>query len=324
MEPHLLDTLDLKLLQALELDGRTPFSRIAQVLGVSDQTVARRFRRLRATAGLRVVGMVDESRLGRTGWIVRLGCAHDAAPSLAAALARRPDTHYIDLVAGGAEVVCAIRPRSERERDELFLERIQRTPQVTSVTAHCVLHSYYGNTLGWLRKISALDAEEELALRTASPAPSSAAVVLDAADETMLTALARDGRAPLTELQTVTGQSEASVARRLDRLRSTGVLYFAVEYDHVPLGRGVEALCWLTVTPRDLVGAGRLVAGHPEVRFAGAVTGRTNLVVSVLCRTTADLYAFVGEKLAGLPGVVTAETTPTLRRVKTLTQPSAG
>lgn len=36
-----LDSLDLKLLQALELDGRAPFSRIGEVLGVSDQTVAR-------------------------------------------------------------------------------------------------------------------------------------------------------------------------------------------------------------------------------------------------------------------------------------------
>ena len=48
--PGTLDALDLKLLHALQIDGRAPFSRIAEVLGVSDQTVARRFRRLRTTA----------------------------------------------------------------------------------------------------------------------------------------------------------------------------------------------------------------------------------------------------------------------------------
>ncbi|WP_324606140.1 AsnC family protein [Streptomyces griseus] len=31
------DALDLKLLQALQLDGRAPFNRIADVLGVSDR-----------------------------------------------------------------------------------------------------------------------------------------------------------------------------------------------------------------------------------------------------------------------------------------------
>ncbi|MFF7547168.1 AsnC family protein [Streptomyces canus] len=50
------DALDPKLPHALQVDGRAPFSRIAEILGVSDQTVVRRFRKLRNTAGLRIVG----------------------------------------------------------------------------------------------------------------------------------------------------------------------------------------------------------------------------------------------------------------------------
>ncbi|WP_228639231.1 Lrp/AsnC family transcriptional regulator [Microtetraspora sp. AC03309] len=317
--PQTLDVLDLKLLQALELDGRAPFSRIAQVLGVSDQTVARRFRRLRTTARLRVTGMTDDSRLGRAGWIVRLGCTPDVSVRLASALARRPDTQYVDLVSGGTEVLCAMRPRSRQERDELLLERLQRTPRVTSVSAHCILHSFYGGPFGWLRKTSALEPDEEAALRAPAAAPAAAPVVLDAADEALLGALRSDGRATLTELQAATGQSEAVVKRRLDRLRATGVLYFAVEYDHEPLGHGVEAMCWLTVAPHALAEAGQALAGHPEVRFAGAITGEANLAVSVLCRTTGDLYAYLSEKVGALPGVQTVETALVLRRVKALT-----
>lgn len=249
-----LDMLDMKLLQALELDGRASFSRIAEVLGVSDQTVARRYRRLRATAGLRVTGMTDESRLGQDSWIVRLGCTPNVAGRLASALARRPDTSYVDLLSGGTEVMCAMLPRTAHERDDLLLDELRR-----------------------------------------------------------------DGRATLAELQAATGQTEAVVRRRLDRLLSTGVLYFAVEYDREPLGHGVEAMCWLTVAPHALAGTGRAVAAHPEVRFAAAVTGQANLVLSVLCRTTADLYAYLSEKIGALNGVRTAETTLTLRRVKTLT-----
>lgn len=319
MAPPVLDVLDLKLLQALELDGRAPFSRIAQVLGVSDQTVARRFRRLRDSARLRVTGMVDDSRLGRSSWIVRLGCGHHTAGQLASTLARRPDTHYVDLAAGGTEVVCAIKPRSKQDRDELLLERLQRTPHVTSVSAHCILRTYYGNSLRWLRKISALDPEEESALRVPASVPLAEPVVPDAADQAMLEVLRRDGRATLTELQAAGGLSEATVKRRLERLRATGVLYLAVEYDHEPLGHGVEALCWLTVAPHALARAGLAVADHPAVRFAAAVTGRTNLAVSVLCRTTDDLYDFLTEKIGALSDVHTAETVLTLRRVKTLT-----
>jgi DNA-binding Lrp family transcriptional regulator len=119
-------------------------------------------------------------------------------------------------------------------------------------------------------------------------------------------------------LQAATGQSESAVRRRLDRLRDTGVLYLAVEYDHEPLGHGVEAMCWLTVAPHALA-AGTAVAGQPEVRFAAATSGRTNLLVSLLCRTTDDLYTWVAERLGALADVRSAETSLTLRRVKTLT-----
>lgn len=321
MTPSTLDTLDLKLLQALELDGRAPFSRIAQVLGASDQTIARRFKRLRTTAHLRITGVIDDSRLGRSTWIVRLGCAQDTAAHLAATLAGRPDTHYVDLAAGGTEVICAITPRSSRERDDLLLEQLQRTPHVSSVSAHCVLHAYYGNSLRWLRKISALEPDEETALRAPAPGVVPAPVALDATDHTLLEALRRDGRATLTDLQGASGLSETAVKKRLDRLRATGVLYLAVEYDHEPLGQGVEALVWLTVAPHALAGTGRAVAAHPEVRFAAAVTGRTNLAISLLCRTTDDLYTFLSEKIGALTGVHTAETVLTLRRVKALTTP---
>jgi hypothetical protein len=79
---------------------------------------------------------------------------------------------------------------------------------------------------------------------------------------------------------------------------------YAVEYDHQPLGQGVEALCWLTVAPHGLEAAGRAAAEWPEVRFAAAVSGRAGLVLSVLCRTTDDLYTVVGGRpaLACPPG----------------------
>ncbi|MCX5115162.1 hypothetical protein OOK13_43325 [Streptomyces sp. NBC_00378] len=44
----------------------------------------------------------------------------------------------------------------------------------------------------------------------------------------MLNVLQLDGRASLTELQTVGGLSETAAKRRQERLRATGVLHLAV------------------------------------------------------------------------------------------------
>lgn len=319
MHAQVPDALDLKLLQALQLDGRAPFNRIAEVLGVSDQTVARRFRRLRSTVRLRVLGITDESRLGRSTWLLRLRCTPDAAEQLAGALARRPDTAYVSMISGGTEVMCAMKPRTRQTRDELLLDRLQRTPRVTSVSAHCLLHHFYGGRLGWLSKINALSLEEQAALSPPAVEPATTTVVLDDADEALLTVLGRDGRAPLTELQAATGLPESAVRRRLGRLRSSGVLYLDVQFDHERLGHDVVAMLWLTVAPAALAGVGRALASHPEVRFAAATTGQANIVAATLHPSTGDLYAYLSDKIGSLEGVRSIETVLTLREVKQLT-----
>jgi DNA-binding Lrp family transcriptional regulator len=69
-----LDQLDRQLIRALQLDPRAAFSRIADVLEVSEQTVARRYRRLRGDGYLRVLGLVSPRVVGATEWLVRIGC----------------------------------------------------------------------------------------------------------------------------------------------------------------------------------------------------------------------------------------------------------
>ncbi|MFI6700219.1 Lrp/AsnC family transcriptional regulator [Streptomyces sp. NPDC050509] len=313
------DALDLKLLQALQFDGRAPFSRIAQVLDVSEQTIARRFRRLHVTAGLRVLGVTDATKLGRSRWIVRLRCTPDVAERLAEGLAKRPDTAHVVLISGGTEVMCAMKPRSRQERDELLFDRLPRTPRVTSVNAHCVLHSFYGGPLGWLTKISALTPEEEAALRPMAGEPTTESVSLDPDDERLLAVLQRDGRATLTELQSATSLTESVVKRRLENLKATGVLYFDIEHDHEPLGHDVEAMLWLTVAPSRLAQVGHALAAHPEVRFAAATTGQANMVISTLHPTVGDLYTYLSKRVGALDGVQSVETALALRHVKRLT-----
>ena len=58
-----LDTLDLKIIQGIQVGPRLPFARIAEVIGVSEQTVARRYRRLRGDGIMRGPGLVRSASL---------------------------------------------------------------------------------------------------------------------------------------------------------------------------------------------------------------------------------------------------------------------
>ena len=321
METDTLDELDRKLLQALQLDGRAPFSRIAGVLGVSDQTIARRYKRLRSSSEARVLGLTDESRLGRSVWLVRLHCTPDGADRLAGALARRADTSYVALISGGTEVICAVRPRTDAARDELLLDRLQRTPRVIGISAHCRVHSFFGGQVSWLNKIRALTSEEEAALRPPAAEPPEvpeAPVTLTGADEALLDVLRRDGRATVPELQAASGLPENAVRRRLDYLQGSGVLYFGVQYTPELLGQRAAAMLWLSVAPAGLAAVGAAMAEHDEVNFVAAVTGPANVFASVHCRDTQRLYGYLSEKIGALDSVRAIETALVLRHIKQL------
>jgi DNA-binding Lrp family transcriptional regulator len=315
-ERNAVDTLDLRLLRALQIDGRASFSRIGTVLGVSDRTVARRFQRLCTLANLRVVGIADERRTGEVSWIVRLGCVLDAAESLADTLARRPDTVYVAVTSGGTEVVCGV-----RDGDGLVLDRLRRSAQISSISAHCLLRSFHQGPLGRVHRVDALTPEQEAALRPRPAVPSDGPIPWSAADDVLLEALRRDGRAPLTELGQVTGQSESAVRRRLERLRSAGVLHYIVQLDHEQLDQGFRVLLWLTVAPAHLTRVGHELADHREVSFAAAVTGDSNIVVSAHFATHTELYAYLASGLRGVEGIGRVETSSVLRQVKQLAHP---
>ncbi|ANP56502.1 AsnC family transcriptional regulator [Streptomyces griseochromogenes] len=318
MESDTFDQLDLQLLSALEINGRASFSRIGQVLGVSDQTIARRFRRLSAEGGLRVVALRDAEALGQDQWMLRVRCAPDAASVIADALAKRPDTNWIGLAAGGTEVVCLTRPRSPGDHDDLLLGKLPRTPSVVEIRAQQLLHRFYGGPTGWLRKFRALEDDQIAALCPEPQAPAGPARI-DPEDEPLLAVLHRDGRATYPELQRATGRSESAVKRRLAALLASGAVYIDVEYNSEILGYARAAALWITTAPAALHSVGEALAAHDEIAFASATAGPSHIVVTAVVRDTASLYAYLSGSLGRLDGVQHVETTPFLRRVKQLT-----
>jgi DNA-binding Lrp family transcriptional regulator len=327
-----LDDVDRKLLHALTLAPRAPFRLLAEVIGVSDQTIARRYRRLAETAGLRVLGLIDGQRAGWVDWLIRLRAAPGSAQRIADTLARRSDTRWVRLYSGGAEIVCTLQARTPEQRNTLFLRGLPGSRHVTAITAHSILHEFTSSA--YAGYANALSAAELTALRQAVPQPPpppsaaapppgtarswapAAATVLRAGDDPLIAELARDGRAPVADLAAATHWHESTVRRRIEELRRAGLLYFDIDIDDWALGVNVTVMLWLKVEPACLEAAGRAVAAHPEVPFAVATTGPTNLAVSAVFRDTRQLYAYLTTRLAGLPGLQSVESAPIIGTVK--------
>lgn len=315
----MLDDIDRALVHALHVDGRAPFARIAEVLGVSTQTLTRRYQRLRRDAGLRVVGSTVPDRGGDDRWMIRLTAAPATAVDLARSLARRPDTSWVRLTSGGTEIVAVVTaPASGGTWPALLLQDVPRTASISAVSAHALLHTYLGGPTTWPGRTRYLDAEQQERLRRRPSAGAPADVALDAAGERMVAVLARDGRAGYTELAAATGWSSGTVARRLSALRDREVIFFDVQLDDTLLGVGTRTLLWLLVPPAHLDATARALAGHEEPAFVAAITGSHNLVAQVLTSGPGELHRYLTGPLAELEDIRSIETTPVLHTFKEL------
>jgi DNA-binding Lrp family transcriptional regulator len=317
MKSHRVDELDRQLVQALQLDGRQSFSRIAEVLGVSDQTIARRYTRLRAEGLVRVLGLTDPEAVGQVYWLMRVRCTPDSAGAVAEALARRDDTTWVSLNSGGTEISCTSRSAIGDDEHALLLQRLPRTPNVVAVSAHCVMHTFFGGAMSLVNKSGVLTPEQIRQLQPEEPVTRSGQPVhLDDQDRRLLAELGHDGRTGLAELAAATGWSQSTVRRRMAELRGSGALYFDLDYDLGMFQLQAKVLLWLSVAPSALAATGAALAEHPEIAFACATTGASNLHAVAMCPDMHSLYTYLTTRLGALPAITQLETTPIMRRLK--------
>jgi len=323
VEPTVInvDELDHRILHALRLDGRVAFSRIAEVLDVSTQTVTRRYRRLSSEMALRVVGVVNPQRTYREQWILRLTASPGAAQRVAQSLARRDDTTWVRRMSGGNEI-CFVTITSSAAHHSLLFREIPSAASITEVSAHRLLHTYLGGPTAWRGHTAALTEGQQKQLRQALDAADGTdgregLASLTRADWRLLTTLQRDGRVSYADLAAQTGLSPSTVTRRLAALQADAILSFDVEIGPEAYGITTQVLLWISVAPAHLNRVAAILITHWQIAFLAATTGPTNLVALVLCRTPAELHDYLANGLSALDAIRVLETSPVQETLKT-------
>jgi Lrp/AsnC family transcriptional regulator for asnA, asnC and gidA len=137
----------------------------------------------------------------------------------------------------------------------------------------------------------------------------------DELDLRLLTLLQQDPRASLRALARSAGVAPGTVAERLDRLRSQGVIRGVIlDIDPAALGFSLEVLLGVAVAPEppldDLVAA---LLNIPWVREVHAVTGRWDLVVTLSVRDQGHLLDVIQGEVRTIAGLVKTESLVVLR-----------
>lgn len=132
-------------------------------------------------------------------------------------------------------------------------------------------------------------------------------MALDALDRALIEALQDDGTLSFRALAVRCKSSEATVRRRLRRLRKQDVFRIVAVVDPFKQGYPVVAIINMKVDQRQMRAVKSALSELRELRFIGVTVGSFDMVAEAWFRSAEEMLSFTSEVLAQIPGILRVE-----------------
>ena len=143
-----IDDTDKALIEALQRDGRMPYTKLAERVGLSEAAVRQRVQRLIESGVTQIVAVTDPMTLGfRRIAMIGLNVEGDTR-AVADAIAKIPDVDYVVLVSGSFDVLVEVVCEDDDHLLRLLNDEIRAIPGVRSTESFTYLR-LYKQTYAW-------------------------------------------------------------------------------------------------------------------------------------------------------------------------------
>ncbi|TVT56610.1 Lrp/AsnC family transcriptional regulator [Amycolatopsis rhizosphaerae] len=287
-----LDEVDLDLVAALQHAPRAPFDVFARALGVSSRTVTRRYARLVDGGLLRVICEVDWSLLAESVPVnVWIRTEPGAAREVAHSLTERPDTTYVGVCSGRADVFCVLHGMTRAATAQAILTELPRIPGVRALRTEWVLRRLASSAAWRLPRLTGeqIEALAEYTITVEGDRKHD----FDPLERELATLLRDDARLPYSEIARKLDISESRARRTATALFASGMLRPRAEIEPRHLGYHTEAVLGISCRPhavRELAGA---LLSHPATRFLGLTGSSAMLTFDGVFRDEEELADFL-------------------------------
>lgn len=270
--------IDVRLIAALQRDGRATVSELSRVLELPRGAVSNRLRGLLTDGVVRVVAAVDPSFLGQHVLAHVSVVVSGPVASVFQEVRDFPEAVLVSAVNGPHGLIAEIRVGTHDELHEV-LARIRRHPHVAQI-----------DTLIYADVIKGLFISHEVGTAT-----------IDDIDTSLIELLQRDGRASYRELARAVNLSATAVGERVQRLLDRRIIQISAVESRGARGRRLSMGVGMNLSG-DGDSVIRLLHDSPHVEFAAQTVGRFDAVATFTARTPSELLQRL-EQIRSTPGV---------------------
>jgi len=295
---YALDDVDRQLVEILRADPRAKNRAMAEAVGITDETVAARLRRMLETGAMAMTVVIDWQAAGYGAH----GIARARFSGVSTAEALEPlfdleGVFAITETTGVDDAVINVLAADLDNLHRLVVENLRSLDGLASLTVD-VVSEVSKQSLG----ITTLPVPPWSP--STLPAP---VVALDEHDHRILELVASDAHESNREIARRLGVSDGTVRARLARMENAGLMRIVATVDPVTTGEiGEVAYVFFTVDgpPKPLVD--HLIA-DPAVPSVSQSIGTSDVIAVVDAGTSEELHTRLSRELRTLPGVRTVE-----------------
>lgn len=136
----MLEEVDLAIISYLQYDGRMPFTRIAEELGVTEGAVRRRVNKLIDEGKMQIVSIVEPQELGwNEAAMIGISVQPDKINDVADAIAQLPEIAYLFQAAGDFDLFAEVYCRDKKHFVTFLNEKLQKIPGIERTQAYLIL-----------------------------------------------------------------------------------------------------------------------------------------------------------------------------------------
>ncbi|MFE0804675.1 Lrp/AsnC family transcriptional regulator [Streptomyces sp. NPDC058812] len=312
-ESATLTEADLALANALQLDPRAPWSRLAGPLGLDPATLSRRWARLRASGSAWVTCYPGGAQAEYAAFaLVQVACAPGTCEETAALLSGDGRVYSVEITAGAFGLLLTVAALDHASLAAYVLRRLGRLPGITGTRTHLV-QRIYREASRW--RMDALSQRQQRGLERAA-AERAGAEPAGVDEQRLVIALAADGRQSYAQLGETLGKPESTVRRTLAAALGSGRAVVRCETAHLMAGWRVTATLWLAVPPGELEQTAETLCAMRQARLVCSVAGEANLLVQVWLHGLGELSRFEAQLAERRPAARVLERSVTFTWVK--------
>lgn len=307
-----IDDLDLKILTALEADGRLQTSALARKIGTSRGNAGRRLQRLLDEKISRVSTFTNPRALGyQAAAMIGIRVLPGQLNTVAEELCRRRGVLSVVVGTGRHDILIwtlftgATEIAGFLDRELGSIAGIMST-ETTIIIGWNKVSFAYASPHGEPRKGGS---KKRIWADFSTPVSDDSGMTVDETDLKVLRALEADGRKPVSSVAKEIHTSRANVAARLQRLLDDGVATIVCNTSPLALGYRMFAMIGIKVTPSHLGAVVGRVCGLPNVYWVMTVAGRHDIVAWTMFADPSELAAFMANELGSVAGIASTETT---------------